>query len=115
MDEGHRAAVSSSGGPGPHDQMAERDVSKQHLLPLELSTLFQLIFTLSSSNATPAPVVIDPRRSVHGNGSLVIRTVKAEDSGNYTCVASNSFGLEKIILNLQVQGKQKLAVIIVLA
>lgn len=77
--------------------------------------MFENIFTLSSSNATPAPVVIDPRRSVHGNGSLVIRTVKAEDSGNYTCVASNSFGLEKIILNLQVQGKQKLAVIIVLA
>lgn len=49
--------------------------------------------------------MIDPRRSVHGNGSLVIRTVKAEDSGNYTCAASNSFGLEKIILNLQVQGK----------
>ncbi|CAF96064.1 unnamed protein product, partial [Tetraodon nigroviridis] len=58
---------------------------------------------LKEINATPAPVVIDPRRSVHGNGSLVIRTVKAEDSGNYTCAASNSFGLEKIILNLQVQ------------
>ena len=48
--------------------------------------------------------MIDSRRSVHGNGSLVIRTVKAEDSGNYTCVASNSFGPDKIILNLQVQG-----------
>ncbi|TWW74031.1 Down syndrome cell adhesion molecule -like protein [Takifugu flavidus] len=58
---------------------------------------------LKEINATPAPVVVDPRRSVHGNGSLVIRTVKAEDSGNYTCAASNSFGLEKIILNLQVQ------------
>lgn len=57
------------------------------------------------SNGTPAPVVIDSRRSVHGNGSLVIRTVKAEDSGNYTCVASNSFGSDKIVLNLQVQGK----------
>jgi len=50
--------------------------------------------------------VIDSRRSVHGNGSLVIRTVKAEDSGNYTCVASNSFGSDKIVLNLQVQGKK---------
>ena len=49
--------------------------------------------------------MIDSRRSVHGNGSLVIRTVKAEDSGNYTCVASNSFGSEKIVLNLQVQGE----------
>uniref|UniRef100_A0A4W5LN73 Cell adhesion molecule DSCAM n=1 Tax=Hucho hucho TaxID=62062 RepID=A0A4W5LN73_9TELE len=52
---------------------------------------------------TPAPAVIDSRRIVQGNGSLVIRTVKAEDSGNYTCVASNSFGPDKIILNLQVQ------------
>lgn len=60
---------------------------------------------LTFSNATPAPVVIDSRRSVHGNGSLIIRTVKAEDSGNYTCVASNSFGLDKIVLNLQVQGE----------
>lgn len=50
--------------------------------------------------------MIDSRRSVHGNGSLVIRTVKAEDSGNYTCVASNSFGSDKIVLNLQVQGKK---------
>ncbi|XP_061596195.1 Down syndrome cell adhesion molecule a isoform X1 [Cololabis saira] len=58
---------------------------------------------LKEINGTPAPVVIDSRRSVHGNGSLVIRTVKAEDSGNYTCVASNSFGSDKIILNLQVQ------------
>lgn len=65
------------------------------------------MLTLCFSNATPAPVVIDPRRSVHGNGSLVIRTVKAEDSGNYTCAASNSYGLEKIILNLQVQGKHR--------
>ncbi|XP_031166787.1 Down syndrome cell adhesion molecule homolog isoform X1 [Sander lucioperca] len=58
---------------------------------------------LKEINGTPAPVVIDSRRSVHGNGSLVIRTVKAEDSGNYTCVASNSFGSDKTVLNLQVQ------------
>uniref|UniRef100_A0A8C6NN85 Cell adhesion molecule DSCAM n=1 Tax=Nothobranchius furzeri TaxID=105023 RepID=A0A8C6NN85_NOTFU len=58
---------------------------------------------LKEINGTPAPVVIDSRRSIHGNGSLVIRTVKAEDSGNYTCVASNSFGSDKIVLNLQVQ------------
>ncbi|XP_046876896.1 LOW QUALITY PROTEIN: Down syndrome cell adhesion molecule a [Hypomesus transpacificus] len=58
---------------------------------------------LKETNGSPAPAVIDSRRSVHGNGSLVIRTVKAEDSGNYTCVASNSFGPDKIILNLQVQ------------
>lgn len=50
--------------------------------------------------------MIDSRRSVHGNGSLIIRTIKAEDSGNYTCVASNSFGSDKIVLNLQVQGEK---------
>lgn len=70
------------------------------------SEMWRLIFThLCFSNGTPTPVVIDSRRNVHGNGSLVIRTVKAEDSGNYTCVASNNFGLDKIVLNLQVQGE----------
>ncbi|KAM9498556.1 cell adhesion molecule DSCAM-like isoform 2-T2 [Salvelinus alpinus] len=58
---------------------------------------------LKETNGSPAPAVIDSRRIVQGNGSLVIRTVKAEDSGNYTCVASNNFGPDKIILNLQVQ------------
>lgn len=71
-----------------------------------LSNVFLPLFVnVCFSNGSPAPVVIDNRRSVHGNGSLVIRTVKAEDSGNYTCVGSNSFGSEKIVLNLQVQGK----------
>jgi hypothetical protein len=55
--------------------------------------------------------VIDSRRIIQGNGSLAIRTVKAEDSGNYTCVASNSFGPDKIILNLQVQGNRKESVV----
>lgn len=59
----------------------------------------------SSTNGTPTPVLVDGRRIVYGNGSFLIRTVKAEDSGNYTCVASNSFGLDKIVLNLQVQGE----------
>lgn len=59
------------------------------------------------SNGTPAPVLIDGRRSIHNNGSFVIRTVKAEDSGDYSCVASNSWGSDEIVLNLQVQGKQE--------
>ncbi|KAA0704197.1 Down syndrome cell adhesion molecule -like protein [Triplophysa tibetana] len=50
-----------------------------------------------------APAVIDGRRSIHGNGSFVIKTVKAEDSGYYTCVASNNWGSDEITLNLQVQ------------
>uniref|UniRef100_A0A8C1TP71 Cell adhesion molecule DSCAM n=1 Tax=Cyprinus carpio TaxID=7962 RepID=A0A8C1TP71_CYPCA len=52
---------------------------------------------------SPAPAIIDGRRSIHGNGSFVIKTVKAEDSGYYTCVASNNWGTDEIILNLQVQ------------
>lgn len=59
-----------------------------------------------STNGTPANVLVDGRRSVHGNGSFIIRTVKAEDSGNYSCVASNNWGSDEITLNLQVQGKQ---------
>ncbi len=58
----------------------------------------------SYSNGTPAPVSIDGRRSAHSNGSFVIRTVKAEDSGYYRCVASNNWGSDEIMLNLQVQG-----------
>ncbi|KAG7252614.1 hypothetical protein CRUP_000590 [Coryphaenoides rupestris] len=56
------------------------------------------------TNGTPTPVLVDSRRSVHGNGSFIIRTVKAEDSGNYSCVASNNWGADEITLNLQVQG-----------
>lgn len=66
--------------------------------------LRKLIF-LFSSNGTPAPVSIDNRRSVHSNGSFVIRTVKAEDSGYYSCVSSNNWGSDEIMLNLQVQGE----------
>ncbi|XP_077051770.1 Down syndrome cell adhesion molecule a isoform X3 [Siphateles boraxobius] len=54
-------------------------------------------------SGSPAPAVIDGRRSIHGNGSFVIKTVKAEDSGYYTCIASNNWGTDEIILNLQVQ------------
>lgn len=67
------------------------------------STCFGLF---SSTNGTPANVLVDGRRSVHSNGSFIIRTVKAEDSGNYSCVASNNWGSDEITLNLQVQGKQ---------
>lgn len=49
-------------------------------------------------------MTIDGRRSVLSNGSFVIRTVKAEDSGYYSCVANNNWGSDEIILNLQVQG-----------
>lgn len=56
-------------------------------------------------SGSPGPAIIDGRRSIHGNGSFVIKTVKAEDSGYYTCVTSNNWGTDEITLNLQVQGK----------
>ncbi|XP_029105293.1 Down syndrome cell adhesion molecule homolog [Scleropages formosus] len=58
---------------------------------------------LKDSNGNSAPVVTDGRRSIHSNGSFVIRMVKAEDSGYYTCLATNSWGSDEIVLNLQVQ------------
>ncbi|XP_023803342.1 Down syndrome cell adhesion molecule homolog, partial [Cyanistes caeruleus] len=58
---------------------------------------------MKDSNGTPSLVMIDGRRSIFSNGSFVIRTVKAEDSGYYSCVASNNWGSDEIILNLQVQ------------
>ncbi len=62
------------------------------------------LIMFSYSNGTPAPVSIDGRRSAHSNGSFVIRTVKAEDSGYYRCVGSNNWGSDEIMLNFQVQG-----------
>ncbi|XP_078416436.1 cell adhesion molecule DSCAM isoform X3 [Cetorhinus maximus] len=58
---------------------------------------------MKNSNGTPTPVLIDGRRSIFNNGSFVIRTVKAEDSGYYSCVTSNNWGSDEILLNLQVQ------------
>ncbi|XP_043927506.1 Down syndrome cell adhesion molecule isoform X2 [Protopterus annectens] len=58
---------------------------------------------MKDSNGTPSLVMTDGRRSIHNNGSFVIRTVKAEDSGYYRCVASNNWGADEIVLNLQVQ------------
>lgn len=56
--------------------------------------------------------MIDGRRSIYGNGSFVIRTVKAEDSGYYSCVASNNWGSDEIVLNLQVQGKNPISLVL---
>ncbi|XP_038657399.1 Down syndrome cell adhesion molecule homolog isoform X1 [Scyliorhinus canicula] len=58
---------------------------------------------MKNSNGTPSPVLIDGRRSIFNNGSFVIRTVKAEDSGYYSCVTGNNWGSDEILLNLQVQ------------
>ncbi|XP_032248495.1 cell adhesion molecule DSCAM isoform X3 [Halichoerus grypus] len=58
---------------------------------------------MKDSNGTPSLVTIDGRRSIFSNGSFIIRTVKAEDSGYYSCIANNNWGSDEIILNLQVQ------------
>lgn len=48
----------------------------------------------------------DSQRQILSNGTLVLRSVKAEDSGYYTCTATNTLGFDTIIVNLVVQGKQ---------
>uniref|UniRef100_G1LIL2 DS cell adhesion molecule n=1 Tax=Ailuropoda melanoleuca TaxID=9646 RepID=G1LIL2_AILME len=58
---------------------------------------------MKDSNGTPSLVTIDGRRSIFSNGSFIIRTVKAEDSGYYSCIANNNWGSDEIVLNLQVQ------------
>ena len=53
------------------------------------------------------PVTADSQRQILSNGTLVLRSVKAEDSGYYTCTATNTLGFDTIIVNLVVQGEEK--------
>uniref|UniRef100_A0A8C0U8I0 DS cell adhesion molecule like 1 n=1 Tax=Cyanistes caeruleus TaxID=156563 RepID=A0A8C0U8I0_CYACU len=46
---------------------------------------------------------LDGHRLIQANGTLVLRSVKAEDSGYYTCTATNTWGFDTIIINLLVQ------------
>lgn len=48
---------------------------------------------------------MDGHRLIHTNGTLLLRAVKAEDSGYYTCTATNTGGFDTIIVNLLVQGE----------
>lgn len=50
-------------------------------------------------------MALDGHRLIHPNGTLTLRSVKAEDSGYYTCTATNTWGFDTIIVNLLVQGK----------
>lgn len=59
---------------------------------------------VSGSENTAIPVSLDGQRLIMANGTLVLRTVKAEDSGYYTCTATNTLGFDTIIVNLLVQG-----------
>lgn len=63
------------------------------------------IFDLSENTAIP--VSQDGQRLILANGTLVLRSVKAEDSGYYTCTATNTLGFDTIIVNLLVQGMKR--------
>lgn len=58
------------------------------------------------SEDTTIPVSLDGQRLILSNGTLVLRSVKAEDSGYYTCTATNTLGFDTIIVNLLVQGSK---------
>lgn len=75
-------------------------------LSLELNKTFCISFF---SEDTAIPVTADNQRHVLSNGTLVIRLVKAEDSGYYTCTATNTLGFDTIIVNLVVQGELQLS------
>ncbi|XP_064424751.1 cell adhesion molecule DSCAML1 [Latimeria chalumnae] len=55
------------------------------------------------SEDSAIPVTMDGHRMIQSNGTLVLRSVKAEDSGYYTCTATNTWGFDTIIINLLVQ------------
>ena len=57
------------------------------------------------SEDSAIPMSMDGHRLIHTNGTLLLRAVKAEDSGYYTCTATNTGGFDTIIVNLLVQGE----------
>lgn len=57
------------------------------------------------SEDSAIPVAVDGHRQIQANGTLILRSVKAEDSGYYTCTATNTWGFDTIIVNLLVQGE----------
>ncbi|KAG5269654.1 hypothetical protein AALO_G00204430 [Alosa alosa] len=55
------------------------------------------------SEDSAIPVSQDGHRLIMSDGTLVLRLVKAEDSGYYTCTATNTLGFDTILVNLVVQ------------
>ncbi|XP_038635043.1 Down syndrome cell adhesion molecule-like protein 1 homolog [Scyliorhinus canicula] len=55
------------------------------------------------SDDSAIPVQVDGHRMIFNNGTLFLRSVRAEDSGYYTCTATNTWGFDTIIVNLLVQ------------
>ncbi len=68
-------------------------------------TVVNYLYFVSEDSAIP--VTADSQRQIMSNGTLVLRSVKAEDSGYYTCTATNTLGFDTIIVNLVVQGKKE--------
>lgn len=76
----------------------------KHPLPTKLLTLTHPSLSPGSEDSA-IPVAMDGHRLIHTNGTLLLRAVKAEDSGYYTCTATNTGGFDTIIVNLLVQGE----------
>lgn len=72
--------------------------------PLMCHTWLTHLFSPGSEDSA-IPVTVDGHRLIQPNGTLVLRSVKAEDSGYYTCTATNTWGFDTIIINLLVQGE----------
>ena len=51
---------------------------------------------------------LDSRFSISGQGSLRIETVKEEDSGTYTCRATNMEDSEDAVATLTVHGNENI-------
>lgn len=67
--------------------------------------MYMFTCSFGVSEDTAIPVSLDGQRLILSNGTLVLRSVKAEDSGYYTCTATNTLGFDTIIVNLVVQGR----------
>lgn len=79
-----------------------------HKVSLKIS-FHDSISLIYVSEDTAIPVSLDGQRLILANGTLVLRSVKAEDSGYYTCTATNTLGFDTIIVNLLVQGRKMAA------
>lgn len=75
------------------------------LLCKSLILIIRACILFCASEDTAIPVSLDGQRLILSNGTLVLRSVKAEDSGYYTCTATNTLGFDTIIVNLLVQGR----------
>lgn len=88
-------------------RLTQKDAAAASGGKLKIITPFDCSPPLISEDSA-VPVTADGQRQILSNGTLVLRSVKAEDSGYYTCTATNTLGFDTIIVNLVVQGEKKL-------